>query len=187
MSDFLCKFYEEDFIPQFFWPVPNLINCILCYCGYSLLTSYFHYIQLFWVRFVALMVSGKSTSSISFESITNFTVYNIGPCWFDFCVDLFLQNPFFFLAQCLSFFKLSANCDSAACFHLYLVRKFSSPMSLSCGLCARGEAVCWWWRVCVCVCVQACMCRKACPFVSAQVLMWKDVGAALRVWLLLLL
>lgn len=99
--------------------MPTLINYAFCHCdcGYSLLTSYLHRIQLSWVSFVVPMVSGKSTSSLNFESITNFTMCDISSCWFRFCDELFLQTLFFvLLVHCLPFFKLSTTYDSAALF-----------------------------------------------------------------------
>ena len=110
---------QGGFYSTIWGPVPNLMSVVSCHCGYSLLASYFHQVCLSWVNFLVLLVSGNYASSINFESITNFTlcVCDISPCWFGFCVDLFLQNPIFFSSCLFRFiFQIIQNGDSAACF-----------------------------------------------------------------------
>lgn len=58
------------------------MSVVSCHCGDSLLASYFHQVCLSWVNFLALLVSGNYASSISFESISNFTLCVRACAWY---------------------------------------------------------------------------------------------------------
>lgn len=156
MNDLPCQFFKEHFIPQFFG---------LCQI-WSIIPSAIVEI-LFWPVILSTACSAGSVLELgsSQENLLPPSMLTQSPglpcaivalVGLDFEWTYFYRfHFFFFLVQCLPFFKLSTNCDSAACIRVcWSEGPPAWPFSVVC-VSETGLKGCVLVveNVCVCVCV----------------------------------